>query len=538
MKALVLLLITILVFSAISPVFGQTPEDEKIAKSLYLKASKAIRAENYQEAVSLLTEILDEYSDSEVALKADEKLTEIADKAKIANLPKTPGSYWVETDGKILEMATKALQKDAPYEYGTVWATFSLDQIPQIFADELSKFIVYRPKGDLQDVYWTRFYSISTLDAKGKYVPSGNFGMLKEWEVPSVDGGPFGSSQVVFDEIKPGMWEVGFPSVFSPAYPVICGLIDGTNQVRLVIVSSKMVHSFYTFLEIWDKPKLDYASSKYISKQMAKHPNNPDLVFFDAILKYKMAYKEDRDQTEALAAARKAIELSQSNEITPKVVTDLSVLVEYCIADSVVRANSIDWVDSPEVRSQKHSALQAYYSEKVPTDLFWIQEQIARNHAFVGEYDEAILVAEKAVKNFKDKKPNFGTSLFGIKIKLEVESSIGPPKMPDAFDIHDALSCYILKPEWECFKDLKKEMESERFLGEALTLMESGGTDKEIEKALKNAKKKNKNNIPCYEAMVKFYTKLGKSKDAQKAEKDIKKANKRLTKLEMSRKNS
>ena len=536
MKQLIFLLITIFVFSAISPVIAQTPEDEKIAKSLYLKASKAIRAENYQEAVKLLTQILDEYSDSEVALRADEKLSEIADEAKIAGLPKTPGFYLVESSGGIVELPQKPLKQGSPYAMSITWATFSEDAITRIYADELSKFIVYRPKGNLQDVSWNGLGSLGTTNAEGVVVPSGNWRLWEEWEVPSVVGKPFGSSQVVFEEIKPGMWEVGFPTVFSPSSPYVYGLTDGSGKVGLLVVEAKMVHAFYPVLEMWDKASISAVAAGSLAKQLKKHSTNPDLHFFDAILNYKAAYKANKPQTEALAIARQAVELSSQNEVTPKVVTDLNALIGYCLADSTVSANAIHPDDAPEVKSRKYEALQSAFFSELPPDLFWVQEQIARNHAHMGEFDEAIMVAEKAVKTFKEKKPKTGISLFGVTLKVEVQ--IGPPKPPEALDIHDALTCYTLKPEWERIKDLKKEMESEKFLGQAVELIEAGGTDKEIEKALKEAKGKNKNNIRCYEAMVDFYNKIGKPKDAEKAQKDIKKANERITKLEMNRKNS
>jgi tetratricopeptide (TPR) repeat protein len=539
MKRLVLLLVTLTMFLVVCPVFGQTPEDEQIAKALYLKASKAIRAEEYQEAVKLLTQILDEYPDSEVALRADEKLSDIIDKAKLSNLPKTPGFYLVEVGGKISGMAKREISEGAPYSYDAEWATFSKELIPEIFADELEKFIVYSPKSTLQDVYWTYLSPYMMLVEKGKYEPTGDFDIMKEWDVPSVVGESFGSSKVVFEEIKPGMWEVGFPTVFSPKEPVLSGLVDGGSKVGLIVVLPKMVHFFYRYLELWESEKIKYASSIYVSRQLKKYPENPDLLFFDAILKYKVAYKQDEPQTEALAITRRAIELSQQNKTTPKVVSDLNTLLEYCLADSIVRANSIEHSDSPEVRSQKHSALLAFYSDKVPAELFWVQTQIARNLAFVGEFDEAILLAEKTVKAFKKKRPDTGKSIFGIKVKAEIgKLSYGVPKEPEAFDIHDALTCYTLNPEWERIKNLKKEIESEQFLSQALELIEANGPVEEIERALKSAKSKNKNNIYAYETMVAFYAKIDKQKDSEKAQKDITKANKRLTKLSLERKSS
>ncbi|GEM_PF-2030153 len=536
MKKIITLMVILIAISVATPSFGQTPEDEKIAKSLYLKASKAIRDGDMSEAVRLLTQILDEYSESEVALQADEKLSEISDEAKIADLPKTPGFYWVERSGKITEMATRDIKKGAPYELSTVYATFAQEEIPEIFADELEKFIVYRPKGTLQDVYWTSFFPLINVDANGNKTLSGNNKMFKDWEVPSVDGDPFGSSLVVFEEIKPGMWEVGFPTIFSPAEPVMCGLIDGSGQVGLVTVQSKMVHSFYPFLEFWKKAEIDLASTNYISKQLEKYPDNPDLHFFDAILHYKTAYKNDQPQTDALEIARKAQELSKTNEVTPKVVTDLNVLIEYCIADSIVRANTILASDSPDVKAEKHAALKSYVPDKVPADMFWIQKQLTRNHACVGEFDEAILIADKAIDTFKKKKPNTGISILGLNVKAEI--SIGKPGKPEAFNIHDALTCYTLEPEWVNIKELKDEMESAKWLDQAIKLINSGGEDKDIEKALKEAKGKDKNNIDCYKAMAGYYNKIGKPKDAEKAEKDIEKAKKRLSELAFERKSS
>lgn len=537
MRRSAFLLTLLMALTAVGLAVGQTPEDETIAKSLYLKASKAIRAEEYQEAVKLLTQILDEYPDSEVALDADEKLTAISDKAQVAGLPKVPGYYWVESDGTITEMPQRSLQTGPPYGYSDQWATFAQEQVPAIYADELSKFIVYRPKGDLKDVFWTSLLPLMSVNEKGEQVFSGNYGVFKEWSVASVDGKPFGASQVVFEEIKPGMWEVGFPAVFSPSNPIMCGLMDGSGKVGIVMVYSKMVHSFYPFLEFWEKPAIDLAQANYISKQRAKHPDNLDIPFFDAVLKYKTAYKENRPPVEAQQIARQDMARAKDSDITPKVLTDLAVLLEYCTADSVVRANRIVAGDSPETMAQKHAALRSFRSENVPADLYWIQEQIARNHAFVGEYDEAIIVAEKAVKTFKDKKPDTGTSLLGI-VKVKVELDIGKPDKPEAFSIHDALTCYTLKPEWERIKDLKKEMEAEQLLGQATELMKSGGDAKLVEKALKSAKDKNNDSIRCYNAMIDFYNQSGNTKEVEKIQKDIDKAKKRITELEMSRASS
>jgi len=533
MKRLPLLLSLILAISLISIAFGQTPEDEKIAKSLYLKASAAIRAENYEEAVRLLTQILDEYSESEVALQADQKLSEISEQANLAGLPKTPGFYWVENSGKISEMVTKPMKEGSPYPLNTIYATFSQEELPEIFADELRKFIVYRPKGSLKEIYWTSLVPLLDTDAKGQQVPSGNYMVQKDWEVQSVVGSPFGSSKIVFEEIKPGMWEVGFPTVFSPSLPVACGLLDGSGNVGLLIVQSKMVHSFYPFLEFWDKGRIDFASSHYIDKQLAKHLGNPDLLFFDAVLTYKTAYKKDQPKTEVAVIARKALELSRDNPITPKVLGDLNILLQYCVTDSVVRANSVHQEDAPEVKSRKNEALKSYHADGVPTDLFWVREQVARNQAGVGEYDEAIVVADGAVEAFKKKKPNTGSSLLGGIVTVKVATA--KPDVPESFDIHDALSCYTLEPEWERIKDLKKEMESERFLARALELKANGGDAKEIEQALKEAKGKNNDNIRCYEAMIDFYGGSGRAKDVETAEKDIEKAKKRMTELAIAR---
>jgi len=81
-------------------------------------------------------------------------------------------------------------------------------------------------------------------------------------------------------------------------------------------------------------------------------------------------------------------------------------------------------------------------------------------------------------------------------------------------------------------------MESAKWLDQAIKLINSGGEDKDIEKALKEAKGKDKNNIDCYKAMAGYYNKIGKPKDAEKAEKDIEKAKKRLSELAFERKSS
>ncbi len=121
---------------------------------------------------------------------------------------------------------------------------------------------------------------------------------------------------------------------------------------------------------------------------------------------------------------------------------------------------------------------------------------------------------------------------------MKVELEIGEPDVPEAFNIHDALTCYSTKPEWERVKDLDDFLESEQHLWNATELIKSGGTPDDIEDALKDAKGAYKNNIRCYQAMVEFYNKIGEPKDAEKAQKDIKKAEERLTELEMERASS
>ncbi|MBN1639281.1 MAG: hypothetical protein JW866_09950 [Ignavibacteriales bacterium] len=47
-------------------------EREAEARKLYLEASKLVRAEEFQKAERILKQILDDYIDTEIALKADE----------------------------------------------------------------------------------------------------------------------------------------------------------------------------------------------------------------------------------------------------------------------------------------------------------------------------------------------------------------------------------------------------------------------------------------------------------------------------------
>lgn len=133
--------------------------EEVTAQSLYLQASSLIREGNYADAKVLLERILAEFPNDEIAIKADEKLSEILDQAKAQARDRMfrtgPGLYVILNDGEAhpipayqVTLNNLAAESGRP-EDGTVRALSSNMTYESFVLSDINRLVLFTPTEEM-----------------------------------------------------------------------------------------------------------------------------------------------------------------------------------------------------------------------------------------------------------------------------------------------------------------------------------------------------------------------------------------------------
>ena len=149
--------ISILIMVLLS--FNILMAEEETGQSLYLEASKLIREENYADAKVLLERILKEFPADEIALKADEKLSEILDQASTQARDRMfrngPGLYAILWNGESHPIqAYKVTQNNfgaetGEPERGIIRALSYNTKYQEFVLSDIEKLLLFTPTEDM-----------------------------------------------------------------------------------------------------------------------------------------------------------------------------------------------------------------------------------------------------------------------------------------------------------------------------------------------------------------------------------------------------
>jgi len=289
--------------------FGYCGSKEE-AQALYLKASKLIREENYADAKALLERILEDYPGEEVAIKADEKLSEISDKADQQKKERTfyegPGLYVTYLSGKVEALkAYKITKNDVASETGnpkygiiralsqnTPYHKFVLSDIDKIqlftSASDMSVFRLERTeewfayhrvedKGVVnytkvdEDVYNLDLSSLDAYRPDQKYYRLGGIGRRKK-----------GILSILAEQCRGGLsapLDMGFDASFVSQKVGTWG--GNPGPFTRIIWTWEIINNYREIL--WDKAPGTYQGGIKLAKEYtAEHPNDPSIEWFIA----------------------------------------------------------------------------------------------------------------------------------------------------------------------------------------------------------------------------------------------------------------
>ncbi len=291
--------------------FGYCGSKEE-AQALYLEASKLIREENYADAKALLERILEEYPDEEIAIKADEKLSEISNKAdkqkKERTFYKGPALYVTYLSGKIeafeaykitknnLAAETgdpkdgiiRALSAKTPYhelvlsdidkmQLFTSASDMSVFRLERVKTCRVPAYHLVEDKGVVkytkvdEDVYNLDLSSLDAYRPDQKYYRLGGIGRRKK-----------GILSILAEQCRGGLsapLDMGFDASFVSQKVGTWG--GNPGPFTRIIWTWEIINNYREIL--WDKAPGTYQGGIKLAKEYtAEHPNDPSIEWFIA----------------------------------------------------------------------------------------------------------------------------------------------------------------------------------------------------------------------------------------------------------------
>lgn len=493
----------ILLVSLLLPIPSFAQERDGEARELYLKASSMIRDEQYKDAKVLLEQILSEYGDTEIALKADEKLNEILGKIEAASLPTIPGCYIKKLSGDLVKLEKEPLInagysgkeiatiKDYLVAQGNPVRLILFLNSPTVTADEVESFIIFNPnQANISDVGWNYVskndgYLVDLPEsAKGK---SAYYILYPTWSDNSTDGTTVKSDEVIKQKIAEGMYEIKFPKSYFPQRNTLFALIDGSGYAfPFLLAPTRVMILKATYLDTWN---LTDNGITDVSNAIKEIPNNSELYYILSILHYRRGEFDD-----AIIATQKGSKIANS-----EISNYLNSISEYA-----------------QIAKE-----------------FTLIENSVRN----GDEEQGGLTSrlqEILMKNQKLHQAHFllANIYFDLK-EFELASEQGNKAIYSIDQLKDEKGVYALLEKYS--KDSKKKYEKftqnadcEGLLSVIRINYIDGASDaNEGLKMCDKAKKLNDDNPYVYDVKAQIYNKIGKSKDAKKqAKKALKVAQK------------
>lgn len=508
--------LSFIVLISLSMISFAQEEREAEARKLYLEASRLARAEDYKPAESILNIILSDYIDTEIALKADELLNSITDKLKAQALPKTPGFYVLLKNGDLVQLEKLVLKKGTYLGNYISYTAFKQENVTEIYADELAGFYIYHPKADLSQIKCSSFNKEEVPEGG---MPTDNWIIVDSWYVQT-EQGRFASGDIVFEEVKTGLFKISFSNNFSPINATGAALLDGSPYCGIVIIQPKMSSSLYPLMKYWNPGQIQ-ASQEIVKPLLQRYPEKPEVHLISGVITYKQGYDYPWGPVRAKKAALAGIKATTTAPNTPpQVIEHLKALLNQCLIDSVITANLISGNETKEQLSDKISALNRFE---------WWAEKNAHYHWYeakaailgqLGYYEMALKMCDRALEQFKLYGEK-GTSLFGTKLSV----TTGREQIT-GFQIQTALNNYAGNYKKKTEK-LRKYIESEQILAQVeRDYIDGTGSPKDGLKLVDKARKKDKNNEHVYLLRAALYEKLGDEKNRRKALNEVEKIRK------------
>ncbi len=317
------LVLLLLIASFARPVFisggayAATPEETQ----KYLEASKALREENCQKAKALLDELLKSCSDADLAIKADEKLSEAIDCMKKGLLPKTPGVYGVTKTGTLTPLNKEPIGQAQLMKAGSTSLIDALNAPRVNFvlslgtvmmpADMMDGIIVYNP--NLTSVAGVECDYLEPIAAGTRQwidLPDAAQGrtvhvMYSEWSDQGVGGSKFGSDMIVKTKLGEGMYKLAFPADYVPTGPRNLAVSDGSGYGYPFVMQPSVVQMLND--QYVSKGVSTDEALQAIEAAMSQKPDNADLA--DMLTLTLMRRGEF---SKALPAAHKTVEIAQA----------------------------------------------------------------------------------------------------------------------------------------------------------------------------------------------------------------------------------
>ena len=491
-----LLISLILLFLFPSICFSQVDREAE-ARKLYLEASQLVRAEDYTMAEEKLNIILEQYLDTEIALKADELLSSITEKIKQTSLPTTPGYYILLKNGTLIELQKLRRQDND--------VMFLQKDVLEIYADEFDKFYVYNPKASLSSVSW--------VGLAGYKPPEGQevdrWKLVENFMIPTSQG-DITYDKLVFNELKTGLFEIKFPDQFSPTEPFGAALVDGTPYIGVVIVQREMIDALYPLMEYWNSGQVQYAS-EIITPLLRKYPQKPELNLFAGVIQYKQSHTSISGQEKAKKLAINGLEVAKKDgNVRRDVVNDLEALLWQCRTDSAINAAQ-ESGDTPEQLRSKLSMLEKFDTWGVANANYrWFNAK-ALLHCMLGEYESALDLCDRSLELF-DTYGESGFSFLGTRVTIKSGSEEAPK-----FTIRKALNNFDEDNE-DRSESLKNYIESEQILAQVEKdyIQANGDPEKGLD-LVDEAEDKDDHNPHVYLLRATLYEKLGDMEEAKDA---------------------
>lgn len=295
---------------------GATPEDTK----KYLDATKALRDGDFQTAKSLLEDLMKTSQDTDLLLKADDKLTEALNGLKNASLPRVPGVYALKKSGTLVALnkeptgQAQLMKEGASTLIDAVHAPFVRFLINQsgipVASNELTGFILYNP--DLTDTksiacVYLELIKAGTRRWVGLPEAAQNTDVwveYPEWTDVARNGAKMSSDMLIKTKLADGMYQISFPAGFAPPEARNLAIVDGTGYAYPLILQPSSVDMVYA--QYVNEGIATDEAVKAIKDALASTPDDP--LLSDAMTVTWLRRSEYED---AIASAKRTVELAE-----------------------------------------------------------------------------------------------------------------------------------------------------------------------------------------------------------------------------------
>jgi tetratricopeptide (TPR) repeat protein len=301
-----------------------TPEETK----MYLEATEALREGNYQHAKVLLERLLETCTDSDLLIKADEKLTDALEGIQKSSYPEIPGIYVQKHDLSLAKLEKESImrctrafrktngslldiQEQEAIGGGGIRFILNVDA-PEFAADQISKFIIYNPQINTVSKCRCELIEECTTPEGGSWVwidlPENAKGKTKyilyeKWSIDCKDGSKFHGDEFVKKTISEGMYEIIFPQrIGKSTLSRFLAITDGGGYAYPLVLHTSSFGMLYD--RYLSKGQFTEEAVREMETAIEQDPDEPLLAWILAI-----TYLKRKEYDLAIQLATKAVEL-------------------------------------------------------------------------------------------------------------------------------------------------------------------------------------------------------------------------------------